>query len=203
MFLIINNNPKNKILLSLKYLITYFENNNLSFILINNCNDIQDILLNEKFKKRIKGIVLSGSNSSNYNKNINRNINFLCLINFDVPILGICYGHQSIGLFYNSELKKHNTKQLGQKELFLKKSPLFYKLKDIEELFVNHNLYLDNIKNNFDIIARDNKNIVYGIQHKNKPIYGVQFHPELSKYVGTQILDNFIKICKFHRSFKK
>ena len=77
--------------------------------------------------------------------------------------------------------------------------PLFRNLDQVSKFKQYHNDYLADIPNNFKIIAISGK-IIQGIAHASKPIFGVQFHPELSDDTGEIVLNNFIKFCK---KFKK
>ncbi len=117
-----------------------------------------------------------------------------------IPIFGVCLGHQTIGHYFNLEVKKGASPMHGKvtpitnngKNLF-KELPNKFKVTRYHSLVVN----LDENNKDFEIDALSEDGSIMAITHKEYPIYGVQFHPEaiLTEY-GYQILDNFIKICE-------
>ena len=192
MYLLINNsyndlNPK-----ATPMLIKYFSKKKIEIKVINTKYDLVKHLKN---KKKIKGIILSGSDLS-YSENFCHNmldINILALLEFDIPILGICFGFQTIGLFYGGTINRLKNLNKGKQKINLYKNELFNNITN-NNFYQYHQDYLVKIPPNFKIIAKEKK-IINGIKHKDKPIYGVQFHPELSGNTGFKIIDNFIHIC--------
>jgi GMP synthase (glutamine-hydrolysing) len=191
MYLIINNSINTKKMKSVPKLINFFTKNNIPHIVINSKKK-----LIENLNKKIKGVILSGSDLSYTSKICNNqvNINVMVLLELNVPILGICFGFQTIGLFYGGTISKLQKMDKGIKNITLFKNDLFKNIKD-NNFFQYHHDYLKDIPHNFMIIAKNEDNIINGIKHKYKPIYGVQFHPELSGSNGAQLLHNFIDIC--------
>ena len=59
-----------------------------------------------------------------------------------------------------------------------------------------HGDYVDEVPKSFKVIAKTSNGMVQAIQHKSKPIYGVQFHPEISGKSGELLLDNFLNLCE-------
>ena len=47
----------------------------------------------------------------------------------------------------------------------------------------------------FKVIAKTKNGMIQAIEHKEKNIFGVQFHPEISGKAGEKLLDNFLKLC--------
>ena len=60
-----------------------------------------------------------------------------------------------------------------------------------------HGDFVESVPFSFKVIARTKNGMIQGIQHKEKDIYGVQIHPEISGRAGEKLLDNFLKICGF------
>lgn len=119
-----------------------------------------------------------------------------------IPILGVCLGHQSIGQAFGSEIVKANKIMHGKTSDILNLgSPIFKNLPKKFKATRYHSLIIkrESLSTKFKIIATtyDNKKeVIMGIQHKNYPCFGVQFHPEsiASHPNGKRIIKNFLKI---------
>ena len=118
--------------------------------------------------------------------------------NKNIPILGVCLGHQSIGQSFGGKViqskeimhgKIDNIKHFGSK-LFLGIDKNFKATR-------YHSLILErkSLPKDLEIIAETKNNIIMGIAHKKYKIFGVQFHPEsIGTKFGKTIFKNFIKI---------
>jgi anthranilate synthase component 2 len=117
------------------------------------------------------------------------------------PILGICLGHQGI-------VQHLGGKVIGAPQIVHGKSstikitgnsPLFYGLPNSFSAMRYHSLIACDqpFPEELCITAREEKeNLIMAVQHKTKPVYGLQFHPEsIGTPVGVQILRNFIEQC--------
>jgi anthranilate synthase component 2 len=117
-----------------------------------------------------------------------------------LPLLGICLGHQSIGQVYGAKVVRAKRMMHGKTSQMDVLLPTIV-FKDIPKQFCAtryHSLVLDESTITDDIIitARaDDDNEIMAIEIKDRPIYGIQFHPEsiMSEY-GYEILNNFIKL---------
>ncbi|MEN9521820.1 MAG: hypothetical protein RL065_197 [Bacteroidota bacterium] len=111
-----------------------------------------------------------------------------------LPILGICLGHQAIGEFFNCTLIKANEPRHGKTSLLIHhQHNVFGNLPDAFNVMRYHSLILENINvNELEIIASTKANEVMAIAHKKLPIIGFQFHPEsiLTEY-GIELLTNW------------
>lgn len=116
----------------------------------------------------------------------------------DIPILGVCLGHQAIcaafdaAIIYAKELM--HGKQSDVK--FDTDCPLFKGCPEIAPVARYHSLAADadTIPEELKITARAADGEVMAVQHREYPIYGVQFHPEsIMTPDGKQMLNNFIK----------
>ena len=187
MIIIINNSGKLKDAYSTPKLITFMEQNNIPYFVVSEVKDLNKLLVYDRSK--IKGIILSGSNLKYTEKlcTCKINMNLLCLLEFNVPILGICFGG-----------KIKSLQQLRDKRACIKFQDHFlFKNINIKHKFRSyHRDYLAEIPITFRPIAYGENNIIEAIEHYNKPIYGVQFHPELSGKEGRKLLINFLKKCK-------
>lgn len=146
----------------------------------------------------VKGIILSGGRGNPY-KPLNLTANFVALMNFDVPLLGFCLGHEIIAVAHGGGIKRL-PEYHGKKELIkIKKAddPIFSGLDRKEvSLVKRHYYHVSDLPESFESLAASDtcKNEI--IKHKQKPIYGFQGHPEVSGKDGLKIVENFLKICK-------
>ncbi len=111
----------------------------------------------------------------------------------NVPILGICLGHQAIGEFFGAKLL-HGTKPMHGKTstLYFENHYLFNKILKPFEVMRYHSLILKNIPKEIAIIAKTKDEEIMAIAHKKFPIVGIQFHPEsILTENGLPMMKNF------------
>jgi len=111
-----------------------------------------------------------------------------------IPVLGICFGHQLIGLVFEafgSRMKECR----GENEIeqFVD-CPILYRLPDIFYMDEDHCEGIS-IPNEFELVANSDDCVNEVMQHESKKIYGVQFHPETSGNYGHIVIENFIELC--------
>ncbi len=117
-----------------------------------------------------------------------------------IPMLGVCLGHQSIGVAFGGRIVRAKRLMHGKtSEIFHTGEGVF---RDIPSPFVAvryHSLVIDrkSFPNVLKIIAWSEDDEIMGIQHREYPVFGVQFHPEsvLSEH-GMDILKNFLEIIE-------
>lgn len=117
-----------------------------------------------------------------------------------IPILGVCLGHQAIAQAFGAKISQCHEILHGKTSSIVHKGQgLFDALPSPLVMTRYHSLIVDNagLPDCLDITAHvdstSQNNVIMGIQHKNKPFFGVQFHPEsiASKY-GQSIMDTFL-----------
>ena len=117
------------------------------------------------------------------------------------PIFGICLGHQSIGQSFNGNIIQCSEIMHGKICEIKHNNHLLFK--NIKSPFLAtryHSLVIEkeSLHNDFDIIARTDKNIIMGIAHKKYHLYGVQFHPEsIGTEIGKIIMQNYLEIINY------
>lgn len=112
----------------------------------------------------------------------------------EFPILGICLGHQSVGEAFGATVSRAKNIMHGKtSELEYEPKGLFAGFKDAIEVMRYHSLIVEagTLSSEFDIVAtsQDDGEIM-AIQHKDYPLYGLQFHPES---IGTEAGDKMIQ----------
>ena len=117
-----------------------------------------------------------------------------------VPILGVCLGHQAIGAAFGGTIIKapeifHG--KLSKVEHNQKK--IFNGIDSPYSVVRYHSLIIekDSLPNDLEItgVLEDNPEVIMAIEHKEKPIYGVQFHPEsIETNFGMRLIENFLKL---------
>lgn len=117
-----------------------------------------------------------------------------------IPILGVCLGHQVIGQAFGAEVCKGKRPMHGKiTKLCHDGTGLFEGLPSVYEVTRYHSLVVceEHFPSCLRVNARSEDGVVMGIEHREMPIYGVQFHPEavLTRY-GKELLANFEKICE-------
>lgn len=148
--------------------------------------------------KPFSGIIISGGSTLLSQFNAQDLQEFLISFKFvkeaHVPVLGVCLGHQAIGLLYGSEI--HHYARVRKKESidFLTKDQLFSGLEGGSLFQEDHSEHIT-LPEGFMLLAKSGSCNNEAMKHKEKAIYGVQFHPEASGDNGKIILKNFARMC--------
>ena len=153
--------------------------------------------------KNIKGIILSGGPLNVNTKKIKINKK---IFNLNIPILGICFGHQIISKIFGGKVKQAKYREFGNAEIKKKmKSPLTknFFTKNKNNVWMSHSDIVYKVPKNFKVIASSKNSKFAIIGNLIKKIYGVQFHPEVSHTVnGKTIIKNFLfNICKIKKNW--
>ena len=155
-----------------------------------------DISLDELKKLEPKGIIFSGGPSSVYNSEAPMPTKEIFELN--LPILGICYGHQLIVNNYGGKVKQAN-KEYGSSLLTIDNdSDLLSGIGESIRAWMSHGDEAEKVPSGFKIIGHTESASAAAIADQDKSIFGIQFHPEVvHTEQGTEILKNFaLKICK-------
>jgi len=111
-----------------------------------------------------------------------------------IPILGVCLGHQCIGQLFGSRIV-HAKKILHGKtsEIYHLEDRLFHGLQNPFNAARYHSLSTNKVPKDFTLTAWDKNNEIMAIHHNKYPVFGVQFHPEsfLTKE-GSKLMHNFL-----------
>jgi GMP synthase (glutamine-hydrolysing) len=156
-------------------------------------SDIFPIKVNPDKLKGYEGIILSGGPASVWSKDsLKYNHN---LFKSGRPILGICYGMHLINHHFGGRIKPGIRQEYGQTQI--KVDPeclLFHSLKREQTVLMSHGDSVEKMAPGFSACGFSD-GVIAAIHHKEKKIFGVQFHPEVDLTEnGKRILENFLKI---------
>ena len=168
-----------------------------------------EILSHNKSNKinleNVKGIILSGGPLNVYQ---DKKIKFdNTILKKNIPILGICFGHQIISKEFGGKVKQSKFREFGLAEVVkIKKSLLlknFFDKKNKSKVWMSHSDQVTKLPRGFKTVAYSKNSKLAIIENSSKKIYGVQFHPEVTHTTkGKQILKNFLfVICKINRNW--
>ncbi len=145
----------------------------------------------------VKGIILSGGPKSVKDEDALKVPNLV--YDSNLPILGICYGMQSITVDFGGKVEKTGISEYGKTRIKLTKTNDLVKgLKDSFVVWMSHGDSVVEVPKNSEVFAITKNSIVAGYKIKNKNIYALQFHPEVvHTEFGKEIIKNFVfEICK-------
>ncbi len=115
----------------------------------------------------------------------------------DVPVFGVCLGHQAIAEALGATVRQAEELMHGKTSLVEHDSSLIYR--DVPQPFTAtryHSLAVvdSTVPDELIVTSRTAGGVIMGLQHKTKPIYGVQFHPEsVLTQGGYQMLGNWLE----------
>ena len=150
-----------------------------------------------------KGIILSGGPESVTQSHTPRIPQVVFDLN--IPLLGICYGMQTLAEQMGGQVISSDNKEFGHAEVLLKAdSTLFKDLEQTLNVWMSHGDQVQDLPDNFTLIASTDSAPIAAMQHQTKPIFALQFHPEVTHTeCGKVILDNFIfKVCEASNDWK-
>jgi anthranilate synthase component 2 len=117
----------------------------------------------------------------------------------DIPILGVCLGHQAIGQVYGGKVVRAPAPMHGKLSRITHKGKGVFKgLPRKFEVTRYHSLIVDrtSLPDCLAVTAETSDGLIMGLQHKTHPVYGVQFHPEsIASEHGHALLANFLEIA--------
>lgn len=149
-------------------------------------------------KKTVSGIILSGGPSSvsdDHAPTID-----MAIYDLGLPILGICYGMQLITQSFGGRVTASSSREYGGASLTIHdaSSDLFRTVPQSINIWMSHSDSVSDLPTGFSAVASTDTCHVASFESKEKQLYGIQFHPEVSHTdYGKEILENFVKtICK-------
>ena len=150
-----------------------------------------------------KGIVFSGGPSSVYDEKVpefNSEI-----LNLDIPILGLCYGHYIVQLGYNGKVGKQETGEFGFATLNINeklKSPLFEGIEHQQQVWMSHQDGVLKLGDGFEVLGSTKDCKYAATQNLEKKRFSLQFHCEVKDTpCGERIFQNFANYCGMEKNW--
>ncbi len=142
--------------------------------------------------RRPSGIILSGGPSSVYAEGAPRPEREL--FDIGIPVLGICYGMQLMAYFFGGQVDRAARREYGRADLYIDDHrDLFAAFPETTVVWQSHGDRLEKIPAGYEVIAHTDNAPITAIRHQQKPIFGVQFHPEVAHTpMGMDLLRNFV-----------
>jgi GMP synthase (glutamine-hydrolysing) len=147
-----------------------------------------------------RGLILSGGPASVYADGAPT-----CdpeIFNLGIPILGICYGMQLMCQALGGRVQSHPVREYGRAHCSVNKDArqardLFAGVADKTQVWMSHGDQVDTVSDEFVSLARTDTCPHAAVKHRTRPLYGLQFHPEVTHTPeGKTILANFLtKAC--------
>jgi GMP synthase (glutamine-hydrolysing) len=160
---------------------------------------------NKNIDNSIKGIILSGGPLNVYQ--INKYSFDKRIIENQIPVLGICFGHQILSKLNGGSVKQSKYREFGLANIRKKRESIliknFFNKKNINKVWMSHADQVSKLPKNFNVIASSQNSKFAIIENRKKNFYGVQFHPEVTHTEnGKKLINNFIfLICKIKRNW--
>jgi GMP synthase (glutamine-hydrolysing) len=143
-----------------------------------------------------RGLILSGGPASVYADGAP-----LCdpeIFNLGIPVLGICYGMQLMCQALGGRVQGHPVREFGRAHVTVNKDAkeareLFDGVSEKTQVWMSHGDQVDTVSNDFVSLARTDTCHHAAVKHRTRPLYGLQFHPEVTHTPeGKKILANFL-----------
>ncbi len=149
----------------------------------------------------IRGIILSGGPHSVYDTDsftVSKS-----LFDLDIPILGICYGMQLMAQLLGGHVQGSAHHEFGKTMMEITdKNPLTEGLPSSTSVWMSHGDQVSILPPDFISTARSHSTAHVMIKHAVKPLFGIQFHPEVTHtQEGMKILDRFVQLTKAERTW--
>lgn len=156
-----------------------------------------DITAEQVMAHNPQGLILSGGPSSVYEEGAPK-----CdpaILELGLPVLGICYGMQLLCKHLGGEVKSENHREFGRAVCKTTTSdPFLADFPAEDEVWMSHGDQVQSVSDDFIPLASTSTCPVAAVKHKTLPIYGLQFHPEVTHTPnGSTLLRNFLyTVCK-------
>ena len=120
--------------------------------------------------------------------------------NGEIPILGVCLGHQAIGQAYGGTIVRSTPMHGKRSEVTHDASGIFKNIDGPINVTRYHSLTVDpeKLPDCLHVSATTSDGMIMGLSHKDHPVHGVQFHPEsIASEMGHELLANFLSLAGF------
>jgi GMP synthase (glutamine-hydrolysing) len=117
----------------------------------------------------------------------------------EVPVLAICVGHQFLGRHFGGKVAKTGSPEFGAVELTVDRPdhPLFASLPSHLKVWASHNDSVVTVPPRWSVLAHSSACPIEAMAHPDRPIWGVQFHPEVEHTEGgRELFRHFLEACR-------
>lgn len=145
----------------------------------------------------VKGLIISGGPQSVYGENAPRFDRGL--LDLDLGVLGLCYGHQLIAHYAGGRVEPGEKKEYGITKAVVDKPVGVLKDQEREErVWMSHSDTVLEMPGDYEILAHTDNSPVAAFRHRKKRVYGLQWHPEVVHTVnGKKMFRNFVYgVCR-------
>ena len=119
---------------------------------------------------------------------------FKFILDTEIPILGICLGHQIIGLLHGARIDSDTMINKMEHIEILEKNDLFLGIEN-NALFREEHSEFISLPDQFELLGKSESCDNEVMRHKDKKIWSMQFHPEVSGENGKMLFSNFMRLC--------
>ena len=140
-----------------------------------------------------KGIILSGGPNSVYGENVPTADP--ALLDLGVPVLGLCYGMQLLAQMAGGSVRRATRREYGRAALTVQGGRLFGTFSEGEStpVWMSHGDSVEALPPGYRLTASSANCPIAGIEHETRPVFGVQFHPEVTHTPrGHEIISAFL-----------
>jgi len=159
--------------------------------------------VSSKRKLKVKGTILSGGPSRVYDDGAPKSsVDVLAL---GMPIMGLCYGHQLIAFLSGGRVGVGQKKEYGTTRATITKPiGVLRGMRKHEKVWMSHGDVVLEIPQEYEVLAYTENCPVAAFKHRDKPIYGLQWHPEvIHTERGMETLRNFVfYVCKCKANYR-
>ena len=117
----------------------------------------------------------------------------------DLPILGVCLGHQAIGQSYGGKIVRVEPRHGKLSVIRHHGQSVFKDLPGGFSATRYHSLVVEraSLPDCLEVTAETDDGLIMGLSHRTRPVHGVQFHPEsIASEHGHRLLSNFLDLCR-------
>lgn len=161
------------------------------------CEIVRHDITVEQIKKHApRGLILSGGPSSVYDEGAPR-----CdegIFEMGIPVLGICYGMNLLCDVLGSRIQNATSREYGRAECEVtSESSLLADFPTTSQVWMSHGDQVVDLASSFEKLAQTATCPFAAVKHKTLPVYGLQFHPEVTHTTaGATVLKNFVhSVC--------
>ena len=161
------------------------------------CEIVRNDISPEQLRKhKPAGLILSGGPNSVYADGAPK-----CnpgIFDLDIPVLGICYGMQLVCEHLGGKVDQTETREYGRAVCEVAvDDPIFENVPRQSQVWMSHGDQVQKVSDDFMPLASTETCPVAAVKHKTRPVYGLQFHPEVTHSPhGSELLKNFLyNVC--------